>query len=410
MQRGRAPVAAIAIALAVPAASAGHALAADESHFDFDGDHGGLVDRNGVGTGFTHVSAPGGGGGYVPELLEQRDGALRVQTRAGIQWLGANSLVNGLGVPVPRGEVFTLQTTLLGPPAATRRYEQAGLWLGGDQRNYAKLVYSAPPTRQRLEFSVELGDERAALHRTVAPVARPRSVQLLLRRDTGAHRLGAWYAVDGGPWREFGSVRVPDDFGIHDPAHGRQSYAGVFATHRHATSPLVYRFDRFATACHSGCAAPRPEDPGPDPEDPGPGKIDLDESDAEGRGHDPGSPDAGHLPRSGTGGDGTSRFSARVRAPRRTSLAGLRRGIRISVTCSSACRARSQIGPVRGRSRSRAATRVTVRLVASPRASRLLSRRVWGVGRRGVRLRLRTVVTGPRAARVRTSQLVVVTL
>ena len=85
MQRGRIPVAAIAIAIALLAVSAGPALAIGESYFDFDRDHGGLDDRNGVGTGFTHVSAPSGGGGYVPELLEQRDGALRVTTRAGIQ-------------------------------------------------------------------------------------------------------------------------------------------------------------------------------------------------------------------------------------------------------------------------------------------------------------------------------------
>ena len=218
--------------------------------------------------------------------------------------------MNGLGVPVPRGEVFTLETILLDPPAGTRRYEQAGLWLGKDQHNYAKLVYSSPPTRQRLEFTVELGDARVAFHRTAAPVTRPQSVQLLLRRDTAAHRLGAWYAVDGGPWREFGSVSVPDDFGTRDPARGRESYAGVFATHRHASSPLVYRFGHFATACHSRCVAPEPEDPGVDPEDPGPGKIDLDESDAGGGGDDPGlPPGADGGPRFGAGGGGTSHFS-----------------------------------------------------------------------------------------------------
>jgi hypothetical protein len=362
-----------------------------------------------VGTGFTHIAQPNGGSGYVSDLLEIRAGALRLTTGPGIQWLRANSLVNGLGVPVPAAEVFTADTTLLDPPLGTRRYEQAGLWIGTDQDNYAKLVYSSPPSRQRLEFSVELNGGQAAFHRAAPPVARPGSLRLLLRRDTRAGRLGAWYSIDGGPLSEFGSLKVPAGFATSHAANGLGSYAGIFGTHRRASNSLVYRFADFAVLCHAGCPAPDPGDPGPGnpgDSDPGPGTVDLGTVDAP-RSGGPGS----HPGDDGEPGQhGETPFSARVTSPRRASLTSLRRGIRVRVRCSAACRARSQIGPIRGRSRPPAATQLTVRLVSSPRAARALRRQARASGQRRIRLRLRTVVVGPRGQRVRDTRRVVVTL
>jgi hypothetical protein len=379
-------VAVVVAGLAIAAAAPSPAFA---TRLDFESDHGGILEGKGMGTGFTHIAKPETGTGYASDFLAIEDGLLRMTTRPGIQWKDANSLVNGLGIGVPAGAaVYTAQTTLIDPPAGTRRYEQGGLWIGDDQDNYAKFVLNSPPSKLRLEFTLELGGERAAIHRVAPPAGSSTSLRLLLRRDVRTRKLGAWYAAGAGPLVELGSIDVPANFGTADPGRAAQ-HAGIFATHRFATRPLTYLFDDFALLCHSVCDHPVPGDPGP-------GRIDLED------GGDGSSP--------WRGAPGQSRFSAAVRGPGRTSLARLRGGIVLRVRCSQACRARSKLGPVRGRSRPPAATRIRVRLAASPRAVRRLRRQTDQTGRRRVRRALRTIVVGPAGQRIRIVRPLIVTL
>lgn len=371
---------------------------------DFDDDHGGIPDGNGVGTGFTYIDPPDAGGGYVPEALEVAAGLLNIRTDPGIQWQGANTLINALGVGIPSsGEVVTARATLLDSPRGTHRYEQAGLWLGSDQDNYVKLVLTSPPTRFRLEFTMEIGGRKAAIHRSTLPGSGSEPVSLLLRRDTMRDTVGAWYATGTQPLTELGSFSVPADFGQADPMLDVQGFAGIFATHRRATRGVTYRFDDFSLLCHVACETASPGDPGP-------GTIDLDDV--------AGNP-VGRAP--GAGG-----FRATAASPRRVSLARLLRGVVTRVSCSATCRAGSRLsfsGRVHGsgapRLRGVVATgramraglgRVRLRLKPSPRMARKLRRRARRASGTRVRLAQRTTVTGPEGQRVRIIRPMVVRL
>jgi hypothetical protein len=365
---------------------------------DFEEDHGGIPDGNGVGTGFTYIDHPPGDGGYVPEALEVADGLLTIQTGSGIQWEDANTLVNGLGVGVAsRGEVFTARTTLLDSPRGRRGYEQAGLWLGSDQDNYVKLVLTSPPTKFRLEFTMELNGRKAAIHRAPLPGSgSAKAVSLLLRRDTRRDTIGAWYATDSQAFAELGSFSVPTDFGRAAPRLGVQGFAGIFATHRKAPRSVAYRFDDFRLLCHVDCETATPGDPGA-------GTINLD-----------------HVTGNTVGSGSGARFRATAVGPRRVGLPRLLRGVVLHVSCSASCRAGSRLrfsGRVHGsgapRWRGVVATgramragpgRVRLRLKPSPRLARKLRRKARRAPGARVHLSQRTTVTGPGGQRVRIVQ------
>jgi hypothetical protein len=373
---------------------------------DFNEDHGGILDGNGVGTGFTYIDPPDAGGGYVPDALEVAGGVLKIRTGPGIQWRQANALVNGLGVGIPsRGEVFAARTTLIDPPRGTRRYEQAGVWLGSDQDNYVKLVLTSPPTSFRLEFTMEIHGRKVAIHRSTLPEPGSEAVSLLLRRDTRRNTVGAWYATGSQPFTELGTFGGTPDLGRAEPTLDVQGFAGIFATHRRATSGLTYRFDDFSLLCHLDCDTPSPGDPGP-------GTIDLHEMARNPVGRAPGaSPNpSGKAP-------GARGFRATALSPRKVAIATLLRGVVMRVRCSETCRAGSRLSfagrvhgagaPPRrglvatGRAKRAGPGRVRLRLKPSPPQARKLRRRARSAPGTRVRLSQRTTVTGPGGQRVR---------
>jgi hypothetical protein len=87
---------------------------------DFNADGGGLVDKNGVGTGFTAAQANSFGNEYQPNLIEVSNGSLELTTTGnsdhGGSFNGDNSLVNGLqtGFDGSQG-AFSINTRLVGP-------------------------------------------------------------------------------------------------------------------------------------------------------------------------------------------------------------------------------------------------------------------------------------------------------
>ncbi|MGE5603732.1 MAG: hypothetical protein ACM30E_11820, partial [Nitrososphaerales archaeon] len=87
---------------------------------NFNQDRGGLVDKNGVGTGFTWVDKPTAGGtGYIPANLEVdlAAGVLKITTTGGIAYLGDNNQDNTLGVGIDAAaQVSVLDTSLVNFP------------------------------------------------------------------------------------------------------------------------------------------------------------------------------------------------------------------------------------------------------------------------------------------------------
>jgi hypothetical protein len=133
---------------------------------------GGLVDKDGQGTGFTMVQPNGPGGttpAYKPEDLDATTGRLTITARNGIQFKvpdttpGENLLENAVGVGVDGGRKLRLETTVVNPfLAAGSGSEQGGLWLGPDQDHYVKLVVANAGGYHRVQLLREAGGASVA--------------------------------------------------------------------------------------------------------------------------------------------------------------------------------------------------------------------------------------------------------
>ncbi len=104
---------------------------------DFSQDHGKILDKNNVGTGFTYIDQPTNGTGYMPEKLAMNTaapGTLNVSTTKGIMYAANNSQDNALAVGIDApNQISLLETTLLNPPAGSGKFEQGGLWFGNNR-------------------------------------------------------------------------------------------------------------------------------------------------------------------------------------------------------------------------------------------------------------------------------------
>ena len=261
----------------------------------FTGTEGGLADGTGRSTGFRMVdplSAPlttptfAGVSGYEPSRLVLNpagSGTLAITTTAGIafrtngtntntQTTGTNSQVNALGVGVAPNQDVILQTTLLQPPAGTNNSEQAGLWFGLDEDNYVKLVVvSAGTTTQHLELRREVNGLSVATGlpdhiMTTTPLALGAAtvrLRLVCRRGATAGAGGTaegFYTVNNGAEARLGMLAVPATFFAGKTYDSLTAfYAGIFATHRRATTPLTYTFDAFSVEAIAPALAFSPE-------------------------------------------------------------------------------------------------------------------------------------------------------
>ena len=229
---------------------------------------GGVVDKDGLGTGFTMIQ-PSTTGGYLPANLDLNTtapGTLDITTTSGIQFKtpattggASNGQHNALGVAFngTAGPV-RLETTLVNPPTGNNQAEQAGLWFGIDEDNYVKLVVASvtPTTQMRVQLAREIagvsngtaaGDEVNTGNLTVSAS----TVRLSLVLDPVTNTASATYRIDGGAPVTVGSFTVPASFftGIALETGGTpKTFAGIFTTHRNRTATpasLVFRFGDF---------------------------------------------------------------------------------------------------------------------------------------------------------------------
>ncbi len=228
---------------------------------EFASGAGGVLDKNGVGTGFTWIDKPATGTGYVPANLavDTASGVLHYTTANGIAYTQANSLVNGLGVGIAApNQTTVLSTTIVNPPAGTGAFQQAGVWFGIDQDNYDKLVIMSTPSGTVVQHQLEaLGATVQSLDSTPQALTGT-SITLTLTADPIAETIAASFAVGAGAAQALGVYPAPPEFfsfdaaGI-DPILGTRSFGGIFATHRNGPAPIVYDFGRFSvTAGASG--------------------------------------------------------------------------------------------------------------------------------------------------------------
>jgi glucose/arabinose dehydrogenase/N-acetylneuraminic acid mutarotase len=231
---------------------------------DFTQNHGKILDKNNVGTGFTYIDQPTNSSGYLPQNLTMNTaapGTLRVTTTNGIMFGAANSQDNALAVGIDApSQTSVLETTLLNPPAGSGNYEQGGLWFGNNEDNYVKLDIISTSAGRVIEYVMEVNGSKSASKTTGALNLSNSNVLLRLSANPSNRTITAYYQVNGGSTVQLGSFVAPSEFfsfdaaGI-DPTIGTRSFGGIYATHRHGTTPLSYTFDHFSIKAG---AAPAP--------------------------------------------------------------------------------------------------------------------------------------------------------
>ncbi|RDC66045.1 malectin domain-containing carbohydrate-binding protein [Adhaeribacter pallidiroseus] len=251
----------------------------------FDSSEGGLADKNGAKVGFTMVDAPSARltadgtptypavPGYEPGKLTldpAGTGKLTITTSPGIAFLrngstttttsATNSQLNALGVGVEASKQdFEIETTLLQPTAGTNKSEQAGLWFGLNEDNYVKIAaVSSTYGRNNFEFRREvngLSSNTSAADKisTATPVTISKSIvklKLVIKRGATATANGTVegkYIIDGGAEVSLGTFELPASFIAGKQVSDKKlAFAGIYATHRLATTPVSYSFDDFS--------------------------------------------------------------------------------------------------------------------------------------------------------------------
>ena len=238
---------------------------------NFDGADGGLIDNNGIGTGFTMVDPPSNPGnpnpipsspGYWAEKIEvdTANQTLQITTTSGLNFLNVNSLDNALGIglnlPSKTLEITTILSSL---PPAPGGFAQAGLWFGqatGNGRgtsedNYIKLVaISTEVGVYEIQALIEQ-DGIQGDSQNVNISSDTSSVTLSLLFNPNTESVTAKYNTGSGEQTLFTFTNVPsawfsfDQAGI-DPTVKTRSFGGIFASHRNLGSPFVFTFNSFS--------------------------------------------------------------------------------------------------------------------------------------------------------------------
>ena len=239
--------------------------------FQFDSDAGGLVDKNGIGTGFTMVAPPSVSGnpipnpnapGYWPSRIEvdSVSGRLKIQTTAGLQFKDINNLDNALGVGLnlPSAPI-ALETTIVGLAGTPNGGSaQAGLWFGRAQNfgrgtsedDYIKaVVISTSIGVYKIEALLEQNGLVVAKNALTLPSGTS-SVALKIVINPVNRSADVRYSIGGVETVLQSFFSLPDEWfsfdqaGI-DPSLATRSFGGIFASHRNQTEPIIFEFDNF---------------------------------------------------------------------------------------------------------------------------------------------------------------------
>lgn len=212
-----------------------------------------FMDKNGWGTGFTWVDQPTAATGYIQDNLEMffLQGYLELTTTSGLNIEGVNSLDNALAVGFAApNQITRITTQVLDVPQGTGKYEQAGLWFGNDEDNYLKLVAASTPTGTVLHYLLEVGGAKVVEKNASVAGLVGSDAKLGIIVNPYSRSVELNYSLNGSSTYKLDTLFPPDEFfsfdaaGI-DPEIGTRSFTGIFATHRHASAPMTYRFNEF---------------------------------------------------------------------------------------------------------------------------------------------------------------------
>ena len=245
---------------------------------NFTSDKGGLVDQNGVGTGFTDAQPNSFGNQYQPQLLtvNTAKGALELTTTGnsvhGGSFNGDNSLVNGLQTGFDAtATAFDMTTRLVGPlNFISTTSDQGGLLFGPDQDNYVKLVAIAQPGGNFLQFIDEQTPAGTTNYSHAIPVAQSltsigsfssiQTLDLQIQGNPTTGILTGSYSINGAPF-----VAMPQQLTLtgaeESSFFSTSAQAGIIAMTHNNQPPITVAFNKFSIVPVGGVVNPTLNDP-----------------------------------------------------------------------------------------------------------------------------------------------------
>ncbi len=213
-----------------------------------------IVDKAGQGTGFTMVDAYSGARlsvdgtptnndlpGHEASKLTLGSGRLQIVSNKGIAYLTNNNQLNTLGVKFDSQNKYQVETVLINPFNGTSA-QQAGIWIGQNDKTFLKLV----AVGNKLEFRKEVADVSASTDLLVTAVIAgldAQTVRLRVVVDPATNLAEAFYSTDGTNYISVAGAGL----GISGMGlTGSTAFAGIYATHRSSSTPVTYTFDNFS--------------------------------------------------------------------------------------------------------------------------------------------------------------------
>ncbi len=229
---------------------------------DFDVEKGGILDKDGQGTGFTSVQVMNDGTQYQPSQIDLQTvtGVLKLTAKgtatAGSNYDGDSSLKNGLETSFDASAAggFTMSVRLKGPLTNFNfNNNQAGITFGVDQDNYVKLVATNISGGNYVQFVDETKTGSSYTHSislanslyNIGPFNAVESLDLILVGDPASGKVSAFYRVNDGP-----QVKVAAELtltGTKKTAFfNTEAKAGLIVIKKSNNSPdFTATFDRF---------------------------------------------------------------------------------------------------------------------------------------------------------------------
>ncbi len=228
----------------------------------FNGSEGGMGN-----TGFTMVDRPTNGGGTVPNAkgydptrISVNSGLLSITTTNGLAINTVNSQINALGVALEPSSShnFEITTKLVNLPTITNgTFEQAGLWFGIDEGNYIKLDVTSRDAN--LSHDIEMVYELNNVNTNTGSVlnnvvAAGGSIILRMVVNPTERSITGFYSTNNGV--TFSQLVKINNISTNilngktvagiNGSTDKAVFAGIYASHRNATSQRVYNFDDFS--------------------------------------------------------------------------------------------------------------------------------------------------------------------
>jgi regulation of enolase protein 1 (concanavalin A-like superfamily) len=225
-------------------------------NLDFSSDKGGILDKDGTGTGFTNVQANKNGTQYNASLidLDTTKGVLKITTTAGSNsGTTDNTQVDALESQFDATSgAFTIQSRLIGPLSfINAQSDQGGIYFGPDQDNFVKLVAVDGSSGPVLQFKDEIGGSTtpqlpsSVQNVNIGSFSSITTLDLRLVGDPSSGKVVASYSINGGSFVMLSSALTLTGTNKTN-FFSSVAHAGVMANNKGAATPITVTYDSFS--------------------------------------------------------------------------------------------------------------------------------------------------------------------